>query len=135
MHKAISTTNLKMSYQGTNKNQPRDEHREKLKEELDHWKDKIIIRILVCTAKSYERDEDIAKHLSTEIKTSSHELFFLCDKTYTESLFGETFARLADATKNHQSLSKLIEIRSKKRVHKEDTTSRKKVWLGTEGRC
>ena len=124
-----------MSYQGTNKNQPRDEDRERLQEELNHWKNKIIIRILVCTAKSYKRDKNVAKYLSKEIKTSSQELFFLCDKTYTESLFGETFARLADATKNHHSVSKWIEIRSKKRVHKEDTMSRKKVCLGIEGRC
>ena len=77
MHKAISTTNLKMSYRGTSKNQPRDKHREELQKELDHWKDKIIIRILVCTARSYERDGDVAEYLSKEMKASSHdELFY-----------------------------------------------------------
>jgi Trm5-related predicted tRNA methylase len=116
--KAISTTNLRMSYQSNNKNQNRDEHREKLREELSCWKNETIIRILICTAQDNNisgQYNKVADCLSKETRTSEQEYFILCGKVDTEIFFGETFARIAEAMNYCQNITKLIEIRSKKR--------------------
>lgn len=97
MKPVISTTNLRMSYQGNNRNQFRDEHKKHLEEELREWKDRTIIRVLVYTKSDFTRPDNIAKYLKEEEKTSNDELFFLCDRKYTEDLFGETFTRLVKA--------------------------------------
>jgi hypothetical protein len=116
--KAISTTNLQMSYQSSNKNQNRDKHREKLREELSCWKNETIIRILFCTAQDNNisgRYNKVAGCLSKEPRTSDQEYFILCDKVDMEIFFGKTFARIAKAMNYCQNITKLIEIRSKKR--------------------
>lgn len=86
-----------------------------LEKELENWKDATIIRVLVCTAKDYDKDADVAKYLKLEKKTSDNiELFFLCDKEHRGDLFGETFARLAEAMTRESGKATLEDIIKKR---------------------
>ncbi|KAL9063211.1 MAG: hypothetical protein Q9161_009587 [Pseudevernia consocians] len=127
MKDAIDTTNLLMSYQGPNTNQTRDDQKEKLEEELENWKDAMIIRVLVCTARDY-KDDAVATCLRSEGKTSDNEFFLLCDKKHTGDLFGETFARLAEARMTPNSGATSFEGLIKKRGRDEEDaeTNRKR---------
>ena len=111
MEDAISTTNLQSSYKSDSK------RRKKLQKELEQWKNRTIIRLLVSSQKVHKVDEKVAEILSKEPKkTSNDELFFLCDKPYVKNLFGDTFARLAEAkTQDVQDVEQLIETRANKR--------------------
>ncbi len=116
MADAISTTNLQSSYKSGNPIEARNEHREKLDNELEQWKKRTIIRVLVYSQKDYTRDENVEDILRKEPKTSDDELFFLCDKPYIKDLLGDTFARLAEAkTQDVQDVEQLIETRANKR--------------------
>lgn len=127
--KAIKTTNLQESYVGKTKNGPRDENKKKLANELKIWGNATIIRCLVCPANDYNQDDDVAKYLSEENKSSDHELFLLCDNKHTIDLFGEMFARLAGAKTQGKDLKEVVEIRSspsKKRSHNGNLPSGKR---------
>lgn len=120
---AISTTNLQTSYQGPNKNRTRDDQKRELEKELKNWKDAMIIRVLVCTARDYDQDAAVATYLDSEEKTSdNNELFFLCGKKYRGDLFGETFARLAEARMTRESGEATLEDLIKKRGRDEEDT-------------
>ncbi|KAI9658292.1 MAG: hypothetical protein M1821_002425 [Bathelium mastoideum] len=97
-----------------------------LQEELEHWKERTIIRILVWTkhdslAERY--DEKIKAHFEQETNTSRYEYFAEFAMKDTEVLFGETFARMAEAKAARQNLTQLLKIRSKKRKPDEDISS------------
>ena len=90
MEKAIGTTNLWMSYKDDPDKEP------KMKEELKKWEDATIIRILASTATNH-RPDHIMKLLKQEGQhREKPQLFILCNKENTETLFGETFAELVD---------------------------------------
>ena len=124
---AISTTDLQDSYQSPNKNRTRDNQKSELENELENWKDAKIIRILVCTAKDYNKDATVAKYLKSEKKTSDHnELFFLCDKEHRGDLFGETFARLAEAMTRESGEATFEDVIKKRGRDEEDTERNRK---------
>ncbi len=120
----ISTTNLRESYQGSNKNRNRDEHKIKLEEELKKWKDATIIRVLVRTEGNYNQTKTLTTHLASDKKTSSNELLFLCGEKYAKDLFGETFARLAELRMAGKSGEAEFEerIKDKKRGRDQEDT-------------
>ncbi|KAF6218892.1 hypothetical protein HO133_005435 [Letharia lupina] len=127
LRNAISTTNLQTSYQGRNKNRIRDKKKRELDKELENWKGATIIRVLVCTAKDYDGEKAVATYLKNERKTSSNELFFLCGKKYRGDLFGETFARLAEAKMAGESEEATLgEIIRKRPQDQEDTETNRK---------
>ncbi|KAI9686367.1 MAG: hypothetical protein M1822_003712 [Bathelium mastoideum] len=122
---AIRSTNLQMSYHERSNAKP-NAKKVKLQEELEHWKEKKIIRILVWTkhnslAERY--DEKIKAQFKKENNTSCYEYFAEFATKDTEVLFGETFARMAEAKAARQNLTQLLKIRSKKRKPDEDISS------------
>ena len=129
MKKAIDTTNLRMSYRGPNKNRLRDRKGKELRAELKNWKDKKILRVVVCTAKDFKLDKKIA-----EKDMANNEYLVLCGTEDTVNLFGEMFARLAEASKKSLSQDEIIDERLGKRKREEDTKSGEKLGGGKRQR-
>ena len=132
MLNAIQTTNLQMSYResknGKGKGEKVKEKRERMQQELRHWGDRKVIRILVCTKRKLQvpiRDQkQVQEQFMEELKTSRYEYFAGFNKQDTEILFGETFTRMAEAMTPRQDLPQLLETRAKKRKADEDVSVR-----------
>ena len=75
------------------------------------------------------RKKKIEEYFEKERKTSCHEYFLYCFKEDVETLFGETFAQMAEAMTARQSLEikQLLEIRAKKRGPNEVESLAKKA--------
>ena len=93
-----------------------------MQQELNHWKKRRILRILIGTSRSHMQQatkKKIEEYFQNEEerKTSHHEYFLYCFKNEVETLFGETFAQMAEAMISRQNLGikQLLEIRGKKR--------------------
>ena len=81
-------------------------------EEVVHWQDRTILRVLISTALKAQKEPDLS---ATEC-TSKNEYFVRLDKNQTETLFGAAFFRLMQAMKNKESdIRKLDEITHGKR--------------------
>ena len=79
----------------------------------------MIIRVLVCTARDYNNNA-VATWLRSKGKISDNEFFFLCGKKDIGDLFGETFARLAEARMNPKSGAAIFEGLIKERGRDEE---------------
>ena len=79
-----------------------------MESELEYWKDRIILRILVTTASKARGRPDLRASEST----SNEEYFVRLDELETPKLFGDAFARLAVAMKHKdKNVKRLDEIR------------------------
>ena len=106
--------------------------------ELKQWKNATFIRILVNTAKDHDED-DVVKLWKNEHKKSQYrELFLLCDKGRTETLFGKTFAALVDARISVKELAEEEEksqTPDKEKIDNKREEVEKKIHLAVETRA
>jgi hypothetical protein len=98
LQEAFKTTSPKAWYKGKGSEPWCNKQWDDIESELKHWKDKIILRILVTTG---QNAQDESK-LSAGEKTSKREYVIRSDESHNPELFGAAFDRLVAVMRDKQ---------------------------------